>query len=188
MGYSDRRASRHAMVFGGVILTALFALSEARAAGAYAGIGFARLSSEDLDTDNLGLVVGNSRDRGPGLEFFYAPTYSKDNFSVDPFDAEVTIDAYGLLAYYKTASDDFNGYLKLKAGIARVDLEFDFGDIGSIDDDTSGLAYGISLGTQIGNGALEFTYLLLPEFDDFQGIEVDAEVDMMGIFYQWNIN
>jgi hypothetical protein len=187
MGYCDRRATRHAVICGDMILIALLT-TRVRAEGTYAGIGYVQLRSEDLDTDNLSLVIGKSPDRGLGFEFFYAPTYSKDDLFLDPLDVDVTIDAYGLLAFYRTASDDFNGYLKPRAGFARVDLEFDFGDPGSLDDDTSGLAYGITFGTEIGSGALEFTYLVLPEFDDFQGVEVDAEVDMMGIFYQMNIN
>jgi hypothetical protein len=188
LGNHDRAAGRYAAVCNGLILTALLCTAEARAEGAYAGIGYAHLHSEDIETGNLSLVVGNSPKSGLGLEFFYAPTISKDSLKVDPYDADVTADAYGLLAYYKTASDDFNGYLKLKAGYARVDLELDFGDIGSLDDHTSGLAYGISFGTEIGNGALEFTYLILPQFNEFEGIDVDAEVDMTGIFYHLNVN
>ncbi|HUV20601.1 MAG TPA: hypothetical protein VMZ32_02340 [Gammaproteobacteria bacterium] len=93
-----------------------------------------------------------------------------------------------MLVYYKTGTDDFNGYLKIKGGIAKVDLEFDFDDIGSIDDDTSGLAYGIAFGMSTASGALEITYLVLPEFDAFQDIEVDAEVDMLAISYLWNLD
>ena len=82
-------------------------------------------------------------------------------------------------------SDDFGGYVKLKGGVARVNLEFDFDDLGSVDDDTSGFAYGLTFGTRIGGGNLEFSYVVLPEFDEFQGIEVDADVDMLGIYYLW---
>lgn len=184
----DRRASCRAAACSSLLLIAQLAATEARAEGTYAGFGYAQLTSEDIETGNLSLVVGTSPDRGPGFEFFYAPTYSEDELFADPFDVEVSIDAYGLLIYYKTATDDFNTYVKLKAGIARVDLDFDFGGIGSIDDDTSGLAYGFSFGTRIGDGALELSYLALPEFDEFQGIEVDAEVDMLGIYYHWDIN
>ena len=188
MGYTDREASRRVFPCSVLILGSLLAATAARAEGLYAGFGYAQLTSEDVDTENLSIVVGTSRDRGPGFEFFYAPTYSEDDLSAGSFDVEVSIDTYGMLVYYKTASDDFNTYLKLKAGMARVELDFDFGDLGSVDDDTSGLAYGFSFGTEVGNGALEFSYLVLPEFDDFQGIEIDAEVDMMGIFYHWNFN
>ena len=143
-----------------ILLIAAFVMPAARAEGTYAAIGYGQLKSEDIETGNIGLVIGSSPNKGVGFEFFYAPT--------------------------KTATDDFNGYFKIKGGVAVVDLEFDFGDIGSIDDDTSGLAYGFTFGTQIGSGALEITYLILPEFDDFDGIEVDAEVNLFGIFYLWN--
>ena len=169
-----------------ILLIALFAMPTAHAEGTYAGVIFGQVESEDIKTDNLGFVIGSSPDKGAGFEFFYAPTISEDEVSAGPFDADITIDTYGILVYYKTGTDDFDGYLKVKAGIAVVDLEFDFENLGSIDDDTSGLAYGIAFGTRIGSGALEFTYLILPEFDDFQGIEIDANVDMFGISYQWD--
>jgi hypothetical protein len=188
MGYRDRRATRFAAIFGTLLLIAQLAVPAARAEGAYAGLGYAQLTSEDVETENLSLVVGTSPDRGLGFEFFYAPTFSEDDISADPFDVEATIDVYGMLVYYKTASDDFNTYLKLKAGMAKVELDFDFGELGSLDDDTSGLTYGFSFGADVGNGALEFSYLVLPEFDDFQGIEIDAEVDMIGIFYLANFD
>ena len=188
MGHRDRAAFRNAVICGALLLAIQLAATAVRAEGVYAGLGYAQLTSDDLETENLSLVVGTSSKHGLGFEFFYAPTYSEDDFSAGPFDVEAAIDAYGMLVYYKTAADDFNTYLKLKAGMARVDLEFDLGDFGSLDDDTSGLAYGFSFGTRLGEGALEFSYLILPEFDDFQGIEVDAEVDMLGIFYHWDFN
>lgn len=188
MGYRDRSGILYAVVCTPLLLTAQLAATAAHAEGAYAGIGYAQLTSEDVETENISLVVGTSPDRGLGFEFFYAPTYSEDDISADPFDVEATIDVYGILVYYKSASDDFNTYIKLKAGMAKVDLEFDFGDLGSLDDDTSGLAYGFAFGTRIGDGALELSYLVLPEFDDFQDIEVDAEVDMLGISYHYEFN
>lgn len=170
----------------GLLLVAAITAAPARAAGTYAGFIYGQVSSEEIDTENFGFVVGTAQEKGGGVEFFYTKTVAEDEFSLAPFDVEVTIDTYGLLAYYKTGTDDFDTYLKLQGGLAVVDLEFDFGAIGSIDDDTSGLAYGAAFGFRIGDGALEINYLVLPEFDDFEGIEIDAEVDFIGISYRWN--
>ncbi len=169
-----------------ILLIALFAMPTALAEGTYAGIIYGQAKSEEIETGNLGFVIGRSPDKGGGFEFFYAPTIAEDDVSAGPFSADITIDTYGILAYYKTGTDDFDSYLKIKGGVAVVDLEFDFDDIGSIDDDTAGFTYGIAFGFQMGSGALEMSYLILPEFDDFQGVEVDAEVDMFSIAYQWD--
>ncbi len=169
-----------------ILLIALFTISTAQARGIYAGIIYGQAESEEIETGNLGLVIGRSPDKGAGFEFFYAPTIDEDEISEAPLSADITIDTYGILVYYKTGTDDFDTYLKLQGGIAVIDIEFDFGDIGSIDDDTSGFAYGIAFGIQMDSGALEITYLVLPDFDDFQGIEVDAEVDLIGISYRWD--
>ncbi|MCP4392445.1 MAG: outer membrane beta-barrel protein [Gammaproteobacteria bacterium] len=169
-----------------IFLSALFAVPAAHAEGNYAGILYGQVKSEDIDTDNLGFTIGTSADKGAGFEFFYAPTLNEDEISSGSLEADITIDTYGLLAFYKTDDDVFGGYLKFKGGIAVVDLEFDFGDDGKLDDDTSGLAYGIGIGIRTGRGALELNYLVLPEFDDFRGIDVDAEVDMFSISYLWD--
>lgn len=169
-----------------ILLTALFAMPAAQAEGSYAGIIYGQVTTEDVDTGNLGFVIGSSSDKGVGFEAFYAPTIDEDEISAGPFDGDITIDTYGILVYYKTDNDAFDGYLKFKGGLAVVDLEFDFGNAGSLDDDTSGFAYGIAIGTRIGNGGLEISYLVLPEFDEFEGIDLDAEVDMFSISYQWD--
>ena len=187
MGCDNSGITFYARRLVALLLMASFAAPAARAEATYAGISYARAESEDLETGNAGLVIGRSPAKGMGVEAFYLVTIDEDEVSAGRLDADVTIDTYGLFVTYKTGTDDFNGYLKFKGGVAVVDLEFDFGEAGSLDDDTSGFAYGISFGALVGNGALEFSYLILPEFDDFRGIDVDAEVDLLGITYQWNI-
>ncbi|MCP4982833.1 MAG: porin family protein [Gammaproteobacteria bacterium] len=186
MAFNKPRVFRNVKACIAILLIALFAMPMAQAEGTYMGIGYGRAKSEDIETGNLGFVIGRSPDKGAGFEFFYAPTIVEDDISSGPLSADITVDSYGILVYYKTGTDDFDGYLKIKGGVAVVDLEFDFDGIGSIDDDTSGFTYGIALGFQMGSGALEISYLILPDFDDFQGIEVDAEVGMFSITYQWN--
>ena len=44
-------------------------------AGAYGGLAFGQLSSEEIDTGNLGIALGNIAKHGFGYEFFY-------NFSI----------------------------------------------------------------------------------------------------------
>jgi hypothetical protein len=156
------------------------------ATGNYAGIAYGQVESEDLETGNLGFIIGRSSEKGLGFEFFYMTTVSEDSISSGPFSADVSIDTYGIFGVYRSAIDVYSTYFKARAGLAIVDLEFDFGDLGSIDDDTSGFAFGIAIGHRIGNGGLEFAYTVLPEFDDFDGIEVDAEVDMLSLSYYWD--
>ena len=149
----------------------------------YAGAFYGLVESEDVETGNLGILVGSSWNNGVGIEFMYSFTINEEELSEGPFTADVSIDTLGLYATY-TAGEEF--YLRGKAGYAKVDLEFDFEGLGSIDDDTSDFSFGVSFGYRTTNGALELTYLVLPEFDDFQGIEVDADVDMLSIGYNFN--
>jgi hypothetical protein len=166
-----------------ILLISLFTIPLAYAEGSYAGIMYGKVDSEEIDTGNLGFVIGSTQDSGFGFEGFYSLTIDEDTISLGSFTADISIDTYGLLAVYKTAGSP---YFKGKAGFAVVDVEFDFEGLGSVDDDESGFAYGFAVGAQLGNGSLELSYTVLPEFDDFQGIDVDADVDMLAINYLWN--
>ena len=166
-----------------LMLTGLLAAPLAHAEGNYAGAFYGQVESEDIETGNLGVLIGTTQPSGLGFEAFYTFTIDEDELSEGPFTAEASIDAFGLFATY-TVGDDF--YVRGRAGYARVELEFDFEGLGSVDDDTSDFAYGIGAGIRTANGALEFTYLVLPEFDEFLGIDVDADVDWISIGYNFN--
>ena len=170
----------------GLILTGLFISAASYAQGNFLGVGYAQLESEDVETGNLVLAGGHISENGIGFEVFYALTLSEDSLSEGGLSADITLDSFGVLAVYKTPTDVYDTYLKVKGGFATVDLKFDFDNLGSISDDTSGLAFGIAVGTRLGPGALEFSYMVLPEFDDFKGIDVDAETDMISLGYLWD--
>jgi hypothetical protein len=169
-----------------LILTGLFFMPATYAQGNFAGVSYAQLESEDVETGNLVLAGGHITEKGIGFEVFYALTVSEDSLSTGPFSADITLDSFGILAVYKTPTDVYDTYLKVKGGFAKVDLEFDFGDIGKLSDNTSGFAFGIAIGTRVGPGALEFSYMVLPEFDEFEGLDIDAEVDMLSLGYLWD--
>jgi len=170
----------------GLILIGLFISAATSAQGNFVGVGYAQLESEDVETGNLVLSGGHITEKGFGFEVFYALTVSEDSLSVGGFSADITLDSLGVLAVYKTPTDVYDTYLKVKGGFATVDLEFDFDELGSLSDNTSGLAFGIAVGTRLGPGALEFSYMVLPEFDEFEGIEVDAETNMLSLGYLWD--
>ncbi len=177
------RTARQLNAFVLALLCAQFVIPTASADNTYFGLLYGQATSEDIDTENLGIQFGRSPDKGVGFEFFYAPTIDEDEISAGPISADISLDTFGLLVHYKTGADDFGGYIKLSGGVAVVDLEFDFGDLGTLDDDTSGFAYGLAIGTRLGQGALELSYLILPDFDEFEDIDVDAEVDIFSISY-----
>lgn len=149
----------------------------------YVGILYGQVESEDVETGNIGFVLGSTLEQGFGFEVFYTTTIDEDEISSGPVKADISTDTYGILATYKFGN---KVYFKVKGGYAVVDLEFDFDGFGSIDDDTSDFAYGVAVGAQFDTGSLELNYLVLPEFDEFQGLDVDAEVDMISIGYNWD--
>ena len=157
----------------------------------YAGPTYGQLSVDDQDTSfnvetgNLGLVIGGIADSGMGFELFYNFTVSENDIVVDGAEiAEATIISYGVLGVFKSPGQV---YVKGKAGFAVAELDFDIdGASGSFDDDASGIAYGVAVGVQIGTGALELTYLVLPEFKDFDGLDFDAKVSLINLGYHWN--
>ena len=157
----------------------------------YAGLSYGLINVEEQDssfeaeTGNLGIVVGGVANSGLGFELFYNFTVREDDISVNGNEvAEARITSFGVLGVYQSPGQV---YFKGKAGFAVSDLDFDIdGAAGSFDDDASGIAYGVAVGVQIGEGALELTYLVLPEFKDFEGLEFDADVALINLGYHWN--
>lgn len=167
-----------------LLLSGMLAAPLAQAENTYAGVFYANVESDDIDvkTGNLGITVGSVPDSGGGFEFFYAFTVDEDEITGGGLTADVSTQVLGAFAMYKTPGDY---YAKFKAGIAYIDMEVDIDGFGSADDEATNLAYGITLGTRLGFGALELTYLVLPEIDEFEGIGIDAEFDMISLGYNW---
>lgn len=143
-----------------------------------------RGSDFQVENGMLGIAAGRIGEAGLGFEIFYAAHLNDDVIRVDGEDiAKASITSLGLLAVYRTPGRLF---MKLKGGFATTGLRLDFDDLGKIDDDSSGLAYGGAVGYEIGSGALELGYLVLPEFDDFEGLDFDADIELITLGYHWN--
>lgn len=161
-----------------------------QAEGGYLGAMIAQVSAAeddfDIETGNLGIVVGNVMDSGFGIdgsfgiEGFFLVTVAEDENS--DLDADVSTEGYGILGFYRTPGDF---YVTAKAGWAIVSADIDFNDGGRSSDSQSGLAYGLGVGASIGGGDLELTYMVLPEFDTFDGADVDIEIDTISLSYLW---
>lgn len=142
-------------------------------------------SGFEVENGLLGIAIGGISDSGLGFEVYYAAHLDEDEILVNGREvAEAAITTFGFFAVYRTPGQVF---LKLKGGLASSELEFELAnDAGSIEDDAAGLAYGGALGVEIGKGSLELGYLVLPEFGDFEGLDFDADVDMVTLGYNWN--
>ena len=161
-----------------------------QAEGGYLGAMVAQVSAEgddfDIETGNLGIVVGNVVDNGfgikgsVGVEAFFLVTAAEDENS--DLDADVSTEGYGILGFYRTPGDF---YVTAKAGWAIVSADIDFNGGGSSDDSQTGLAYGLGVGASIGGGDLELNYTVLPEIDSFDGADVDVEIDTISLSYLW---
>jgi hypothetical protein len=138
--------------------------------------------SDEFNTGNLGAIAGYSPDSGLGFEAFYMVTAAKDSDSGAIGDYDIYTNTWGLLGVYKSTGDI---YIKGKLGVAIVDLQFDVEGPGSIDDTTAGLAYGIAIGTALGNGNLELAYTVLPSMEEFRDVDFDADFDMIAVSYLW---
>ena len=148
----------------------------------YGGLSFGRVDSEDIYTGNLGIVLGGIVENGFGYEFFYSFTVADyEESSGGTYDSAET-DTVSLFAVYQTPGD---AYFKAKAGYSYVSFTFDAGDGSKTSDSTEGFSYGIAGGMAIGDGAIELSYYWFPEFDEFDGVSVDFEVEMINFAYIW---
>ena len=57
--------------FTAIILASMLCSPVALAQTAYGGLSYGILSTDEIDTGNLGLVLGGYADNGFGFEFFY---------------------------------------------------------------------------------------------------------------------
>jgi hypothetical protein len=140
------------------------------------------LKAEDIETGNLGIALGSIADHGFGYELFYSFSIIDDEDSSNGLDFEADTDVIGLFVVYQTPG---TVYFKGKVGYGFANITFDFDDADSIDDSTEGFSLGLAGGVAVGDGAIEVTYYRFPEFDDFDGVDVDADVEMLNVTYLW---
>jgi len=167
------------------LLISFFSIPLAHAETVYLGALYGQVETDNATTDNVGIVIGGSQDPGSGfgVEFFYALTANDDSDTVSGQKINVSISTYGLFGVYKTASMP---YVKGEIGVAVVDVTLDIKGSEDRSDSESGFAYGVAVGAPVGNGNLELSYRVLPSINNFDGTDVDTDVDMIAISYLWN--
>jgi hypothetical protein len=189
-----------------MILASILVSPMSIATETYGGLsyGIVQLSGDfEPETGNLGIVFGGVNEAGFGFELFYSITVVDDSDSEGSLESAIETDTLGLYGVYQSGGDI---YFKAKAGYGMVFLKWDL-----IDDDVStkfndtfdGFSYGLSVGTRIGDGALELTYYRFPDLEDFddlndaidsalegtplanQDISIESDIEMLNLMYVW---
>jgi hypothetical protein len=91
-------------------------------------------------------------------------------------------DTINLYLVYKSPGDV---YFKAKAGYSYINITLDSEVAGRLSDSTEGFSFGLAGGIAIGDGAIELSYYRFPDFDDFDGVSFDEEVEMINLAYLW---
>ena len=168
--------------FIAMILASMLVSPMAQAAGSYGGLSFGQVQIDDIDTGNIGIVFGDIAENGFGYELFYSFTVLDDNETQNNLETSAETDIIGLFLAYQTPGDI---YLKAKIGYAIVNLKFDVEGQGSTSDTTEDMSFGLAVGTFIGDGAIELTYYKFADFENFDGIDIDEDVEMLNLTYFW---
>ena len=187
-----------------MILASVMVSPMATAESGYGGASFSvvNIDTEDFETDsgNIGLVLGAFNEHGWGYEFMYTLTLIDDSESLGGgVDLETEVDTVGLFAVYKTKGQV---YVKAKAGYGYVsrgtDVNLDDDEVGSTTDSADGIAYGLAIGTMIGEGMLELSYYRFPDIEEFslfeealegtefEGADFESDVQMLGVTYSFS--
>ncbi|MCP4408707.1 MAG: hypothetical protein GY807_13260 [Gammaproteobacteria bacterium] len=165
-----------------VLVITLVTAPQALAEDIFAGVTLGQVSTEESDTDNLGFVAGYSSSEGYGYEVFYLKTIEDDSASVSGFSGDISTDVWGIFGVYKSSGDIyFKG--KFGYGVVSVDIDVDGG--GKFEDSESDFAFGLTVGARLGPGDLELSYTMLPDLDDFDGTDVEADTDVIALNYLW---
>ena len=188
-----------------MILASLLLSPMAHANGAYGGLslGQVQYDGESNDTVSLGILLGNINEHGLGYELFYSLTIVDDSETAGDFESAIETDTLGLYAVYEVGSDI---YFKARAGYGLVFFNWDIREnenlVVDLDDTFEGFSYGFSVGTKIGDGALELSYYRFPDFDDFteledavnaglasagitEEVDIEFDIEMINIAYIW---
>ena len=173
-----------AMIFASMLVSPM-----AQAAGSYGGLSLGQVQIDEIDTGNIGIVFGNIAESGFGYELFYSFTVRDDKGFQDGAEITAETDIIGLFLAYQTPGDI---YLKAKLGYAFVSLKFDaedqgstVEDQGSTSDSAEDFSFGLAAGTFIGDGAIELTYYRFADFEEFDGNDIDKDVEMLNLTYFW---
>ena len=166
-----------AMVLASLLVSPMAVADEA----GYGGLSLGQVDVDNINTGNLGIVLGGIADNGFGYELFYSFTIVDYDESGTTYDNAET-DTINVYAIYRSPGDI---YFKAKAGYSYVNITLHSDAIGRLSDSTDGFSYGLAAGIAIGDGAIEATYYRFPDFDDFDGISFDEEVEMLNIAYLW---
>ena len=188
-----------------MILASLLVSPLAHATGAYGGLslGQVQYDGESNDTANFGIQLGNINEHGIGYELFYSLTLIDDSETSGGFESAIETDTLGFYAVYKTPG---KVYFKAKAGYGMVFFNWDIREddvtVVDLDDTFEGFSYGVSVGTQIGDGQIELSYYRFPDFDDFEELEdavaagqasvgitdevdIEFDIEMFNLSYIW---
>ena len=166
--------------FCAVLLASMLVPGMAIAEKGFAGLslGQAEFSKDvEVETTNLGIVLGAVNEIGFGYEVFYSITLDDDSETVSGTEITGEIDTLGLYAMFKTPGDV---YFKAKAGYSFVSHKLEIEDVDSFTDTSDGFSYGLSVGAMIGGGALELSYYRFADFDEFSSLEEALEADLVG--------
>ncbi len=165
-----------AMIFASMLVSPM-----AMAEGPYGGLSYAQVAIDDVDTGNLGIVLGNVSESGFGYELNYSFTIIEDKETDNGPEIRAGTDIVGLFVNYQTPGDI---YVKGKLGYGFVRLKFDALEEGSASDTVDGFSYGLAGGVNIGQGSVELTYYRYADLEKFDGIDVDdAKIEMINLSF-----
>lgn len=167
-----------------VIMLTLVTSPQALAENIFAGVTLGQVSTKESDTVNLGLTAGYTSTEGFGFEAFYLASTNDDSASVSGVSGDISTDVWGIYGVYKYQSSQ-DIYVKGKLGYGVVKIGFDVNGGEHFEDSESGLSYGLAVGTQLGPGAIELSYIKLPNLDDFDNSGVEADTDIIALTYLW---
>jgi hypothetical protein len=168
-----------------MILALMLVTPPAAAERTYGGLSVGQVAIGDIDTGNLGITFGSIAENGFGLELFFSLNVIDQDEKSGGSTYKAEADTIGLFLVYQTPG---SVYFKGRAGYGIVNLTFDLDDDGaSVNDNVTGLSYGVAGGMMIGDGALELTYYWFPDFDDYADLNIDNQhVNMINLTYFWH--
>jgi hypothetical protein len=167
--------------FFAMLLASVLFSPMAMAEGAFGGLSYSQVAIDDVDTGNLGIVLGNVTESGFGYELSYSFTIVEDKEKDNGVEIRAGTDIVGLYLTYQTPGDI---YFKGKLGYGFVRLKFDALEDGSVSDTVDGFSYGLAGGVNVGRGSVELTYFRFADLEEFDGIDVDDEkVEMLNLAY-----
>ena len=161
--------------FTEMLLSAILTLPAIAAAeGSYAGLNYGNLESEDADMKNIGVTIGVEINEFFSIESALTTTASGEDLGSGIELSSDTIAIFGALR----SQGDF--YAKAKLGLSRIELDLE-NDVSSVSDDDSGIAYGFGVGARFENVLFEAEFTRLPELEEFQGIQMNAENNFVSL-------